>query len=159
MGGSKRTRRQKRALSERQAYWLACGAVLLVVTGVVGLALYLVFGGPSEPVRVAERFLSRLAEGRANDAYDDAAQSLRRRKTPDMLRLELRHLGLVSYARSSWPMVSVGDDEATLEGDVTTRTGEVVALVVTLVREEERWRVLAVSPAAVESGGEQPDEP
>ena len=159
MGGSKRTRRQKRALSERQAYWLACGAALLIVAGVVGLALYLVFGGPSEPVRVAERFLSRLAEGRANDAYDDAAQSLRRRKTPDMLRLELRHLGLVSYARSSWPMVNVGNDKATLEGDVTTRTGEVVALVVTLVREEERWRVLAVSPAATDSGGEQPDEP
>ena len=56
-------------------------------------------------------------------------------------------------------MVNVGNDKATLEGDVTTRTGEVVALVVTLVREEERWRVLAVSPAAVESGGEQPDEP
>jgi hypothetical protein len=67
-----------------------------------------------------------------------------------MLRLEMRRLGLESYGRSSWDDVNIADEEATLEGSVTTREGHVIALLVTLVREEDQWRVLSVGLAPSE---------
>jgi hypothetical protein len=67
-----------------------------------------------------------------------------------MLRLEMRRLGLESYGGSSWDDVTIADEEATLEGSVTTREGHVIALLVTLVREEDQWRVLSVGLAPSE---------
>jgi hypothetical protein len=123
---------------------LGCGLGLLVVVCLVGLGFYLRSTRPPDPVRVTERFLAHLTEGRGSEAFADAAAGLRRRRTADMLRLEMRRLGLESYGGSSWDDVNIADEEATLEGSVTTREGHVIALLVTLVREEDQWRVLSV---------------
>ncbi len=123
---------------------LGCGLGLLAIACLLVLGFFLRSARPPDPVRVTERFLAHLAEGRGSEAFADAAIALRRRRTAEMLRLEMRRLGLDSYRGSSWDDVTIADEEATLEGSVTTREGNVITLLVTLVREEEQWRILSV---------------
>jgi hypothetical protein len=134
---------------------LGCGLLLLVLAALGGFGFYISFIRPASPDQVAARFLSHIADGRGDAAYADAARDLRSRKTPDMLRLEFRTLGINSYGTSAWSEPHIAGREATLEGTVTTRAGQVIPLVITLVREEEQWRVLSVAAAPEEPEGEE----
>jgi hypothetical protein len=135
------------ASDSQRNFRLAFGLALAAFAGLFSLGLFLRATRPADPAQVTERFLAHLADGSGREAFTDAAAALRRARTAEMLRLELRRLGLVSYARSSWPDVTIDDHEATVEGSVTTREGAVVALLVTLVREEDQWRVASVTAA------------
>ena len=123
------------------------GCVLMVLLGVAftGLAIYVKAARSADPVTTADRFLALLAHGQTEEAYADAAPGLSAHKTAGMLTLEARSLGLTSYADSSWDEVRVDGGEATLEGAVTTRRGDVILVALKLVRLENQWRVASVT--------------
>jgi hypothetical protein len=123
----------------------------------MGLAIYIRVARSGGPVVTADRFLALLARGKGDEAYADAAPGLRARKPAGMLTLEARHLGFTSYAGASWDEIDVTGNEATLEGSVTTRSGDVIPLAIKLVQLENQWRVLSVTlspPERDEPGGE-----
>ena len=131
----------------RQAGRLGCGLLLLLCFVVAGAILYQKYSQTAGPEEEANSFLRLLAEGKEQSAYADAARSLRTRKTPGMLALEAQSLGIKNYASSSWRAVHQDGREATLEGAVTTRSKEVIPLVVKLVH-EDRWRVQSIAPGS-----------
>ena len=136
---------------------LGCG-LALVAGAVLGMvALYVGVTRPPSPVATAERFLRLVARGKAEEAYAEVAPALQARTTAGMLTLEARLKGLTSYAYASWDEIDVTDDEATLDGAVTTGSGDVIAVVVKLVQLDKRWRVLSVTLSPPE-GAEPKDE-
>jgi hypothetical protein len=124
---------------------LGLGLVLVAALALGVLALYLGLTRPPSPMATAERFLQLVARGRAEEAYAEMAPALSKRTTAGILTLEARRKGLTSYANASWDEIDVKGDEATLEGSVTTRSGNVIDVVMQLVRLENRWRVSAVT--------------
>jgi hypothetical protein len=128
---------------------------LLLWCGLVGLIVYLVRNRTPGPVEVAETFLALLGEGKADRAYKHTAPAMRAHTTAGMLTLRARQLGLNGYSHCTWEDVHIEDDQATLEGQVTTKNGAVIAVVVKLVRQDDQWRVLSI---AADDGATSPDD-
>lgn len=142
-------------MDERHVSRLGCGLLLLICFVVSGAIVYQLRSRTAGPEEEANSFLRLLSEGKADKAYADAARSLRRHKTAGMLTIDAQIWGLSSYAHSSWERIQVEDRKATLKGSVTTKSGEVIPLVLNLVREEDRWCVESIAPntPAVDEAG------
>jgi hypothetical protein len=141
-------------VSHQTGRLLVCGAVVLCCAGVPALIYGLAFGLSGGPVSTTRTFLALLGKGKNHDAYALGSSAFRSQRTPGMLGMEAKKLGLNSYSSSSWPEVRVEADRATLEGTVTTKDGEAVPLVVVLVREKDGWRVLSVAARPEAESGE-----
>jgi hypothetical protein len=129
---------------------LACG---LLVGGITYL-VYSIFAWTYPPVEATDKFLALLGQGQLHDAYLSTAAGWQGRQDEKAFTAEVRALGLTDYASSSWSSRNIVNQQATVEGTVTTRKGAVLPLTVKLVQEQGAWKVLALE-SAVGVGGKQ----
>ncbi|MEX1258037.1 MAG: hypothetical protein WEG36_10495 [Gemmatimonadota bacterium] len=123
---------------------------ILKVVGIVAVAFAalgagifaLVFALTGGAVDASEEFLAPIGEERFEEAYSSAAVALR--SQPDLLRFEevVRTIGLTGYQSVSWSYREIANNQASLEGSVTTVDGGTIPLSMRLVNEEGEWRVL-----------------
>jgi hypothetical protein len=140
--------------------WLILGGVLLVfglcagvvVVGAIGIFGW-VFAATAEAAEAADKFHALVAQDKMAEAYNSSAAALRARQTQDAFAADVKRLGLTDYASSSWPVRNIVNDEARLEGTITTKSGGSIPLKVTLVKEGGTWRVLSLTGTAAGAGG------
>ena len=148
----------------RDMYRAGCGLGVLLCGGLATLVVYLGLTRNPGPVEVADDFLRLLARGKTDRAFAYAAPAMRAHWTSSMFMLRAQEMGLDSYASSSWDEVHVTDNDARLQGNITTKGGDVIPLVIKLVRHKERWCILSIgSPPpsendGAEEGGATPDD-
>ena len=118
---------------------VAGGAVLAAV--IVG-SVFWVTGGA---VDAGERFLALLAEDQIKEAYDSTAAGFRTQQSESAFAAAVREIGLTRYRSASWLNRQVQNNQATLEGSVTTSEGGTIPLTMTLVSEGDEWKVLGLT--------------
>jgi hypothetical protein len=57
-------------------------------------------------------------------------------------------LGLTEYQSATWTKFNITNDQGTVEGTMTTKTGGTIPLKVTLIKESGTWRVSGVTSTA-----------
>jgi hypothetical protein len=137
------------------ALWVLLGLWATFVTLVVGalalfalwLALTIMPRGVSRQVETTSTsFLALLGEGKTQQAYQSAASTLQTRENEAAFTARMRRMGLTDYASVSWQHRRMqGRNRGYLEGNVTTRKGRVIRVVMILFEEGGAWKVESVS--------------
>lgn len=121
----------------------------LVLFGFAAVAAMMVFALASRgerPAQVANAFFAAAARGDGAGAHALAARPWRERSDGARLLGEVRELGLTGAATSDWAVRRMTEDDATLEGQVTTPRGSETAVRLRLDKEDGNWRILAIEP-------------
>jgi hypothetical protein len=136
---------------------LVLGLVLILAcAGLIGGVFWLTKG----PAEAADRFIALLGEGKTKEAYASAATLLRNQQTEADFAAAVKQMGLLDAASSSWPTRSIVNNEAKLEGTVTTKGGGTIPVKARLVKEGEEWRILELTvPQAQVKVGDQTKPP
>lgn len=135
----------------KKGWLIGCGVVggvVLVCGGIIGAVVWLVwliFALTGPAVEAGDQFLTLLGEGRTTVAYNAAASGLRAKQTEEEFTTEMKKLQLTEYASSSWNNREIVNDQATLKGTVTTKTGGTVPLTIKLVKEDGTWKVHSIN--------------
>lgn len=124
---------------------LIIGLLGVVCLGGCGLLFSWLFSMTSDAVQAADQFLSLLAEGKVNDAYNSTASRLRAEETAEAFADSVRQVGLTDYASSSWHSRDLHNEVVTLKGTITTRTGGTLPVTIVLIKESGGWRVQSVT--------------
>src|SRR5690242_8427502 len=122
----------------RNQILLVVGLVVGVVgvcAGGVALLFFWVFSVTGQAADGADRFLALVAQGKVAEAYNSAAAGLRARQSQEAFAARVKEMGLTEWVSSSWNSRNVVNDQATVEGSVTTRGGGTIPLKITLVHE------------------------
>lgn len=122
------------------------GLFLIVGVVCVGLCGGLAYFGYSVAKGVfqgADDFLALVGQGQFEQAYQEAAAGLRNAESLESFTEGMKKMGLDGYTSSNWSGFQVENNRAVIEGTVTTKTGS-IPLKVTLVNENDKWRVLRI---------------
>ena len=107
------------------------------------------------PEQAARHFFDLIAQGRAAEAFASATFGFRSPQSDSFFQVTLREMGLDSVASASFapPDYSADRRLAKVATEFKTKSGQAVRLIVALLREEGRWKVLSLkSPRDPASG-------
>ena len=110
-------------------------------------------GKKPDPAATATRFFELIGSGKAQEAYDSATFGFQAQQTSKVFQQAARELGLMEFASARWDGTDLDGRTAKVRGEVTTKNGKTIPLVVTLNEEGGRWRVFSMkSPRDVTTG-------
>lgn len=116
----------------------------LVCCGGFGLMIYWAVAVTGEAVTATDNFLALLRDGKTAEAYRSTAAALQNQQSEAEFTATVKRLGLTDYASASWLNRKVENNEATLDGTVTTSKGTTIPLTVKLAKESGVWKVLSL---------------
>jgi hypothetical protein len=119
--------------------------ITLAVFSVVGIVVWVTaFGVTSGLVKVSESFFSALAEGEYETAYQHLSAEFHDNMSAAELRAFAQESALAGYADVAWGSRSIYGDEGYLEGEVETSTGEYIPVGLTLLKENDSWKIYQI---------------
>jgi hypothetical protein len=122
---------------------IGCGVVTaLAVCG--GAICCLPHHHPRRGSYPTDKLLALVAEGKITEAYKSTAFVSQAQQSEAEFAELMKRSGLTEYKSSLWLNRKIENNQATLEGTVTTRTGTTIPLVVKLVKEGNDWKVLSI---------------
>src|SRR5262245_57548859 len=124
------------------------GTLGLLCCGGFAAIFYTAFALTGPAVTATDDLLALLRDGKTTEAYRSTAKSLQSQQSEAEFTQAVQRLGVTDYASSSWLSRNIENNEATLEGTVTTRGGRSIPLTVKLVKEDGGWKVLSLKGAA-----------
>ena len=139
---------------------IGCGVIaigFLACAGLFGGLAWFGFGMYKETTAAADSFLGKIGADDIKGAYDSSSSTMRQEQTLEQFTANVKALGLTEYQSAKWTSFNVVNDQGTIEGTMTTKTGGAVPLKITLIKENGTWRVSGVSStskAGVELGGD-----
>ena len=92
--------------------------------------------------KAADQFFSLIQQQKTGEAYQRTAQAFRSSTTLDQFKSFVEQAGLSQYKSSSWNSRSIENDQGTLEGSITSTSGETLPLKIYLVKENNEWKIL-----------------
>jgi len=142
------------------AIGIGCSVFLLIglaCAGLFGGLAWFGFGMYKETTKAADSFLAQVGSGDVKGAYDSSSATLRQQQTLEQFTSSVKSLGLTEYQSASWTSFNIVNDQGTVEGTMTTKTGGPIPLKVTMIKESGTWRVSGVTSTA--TGVNVPAEP
>ena len=110
-------------------------------------------GRKSDPVTAAQNFFELLGSGRTAEAYENSAFGFKAHRSLRIFEQTSREMGLTEFASATWEQPEIKNQTAKLRGELVTKNGGKMPIVVTLNEESGQWRVFALrSPRSVETG-------
>jgi transcription antitermination factor NusG len=105
-----------------------------------------------DPASAATAFLEMVGNGKASEAYDTAAFGFQAQQTKRAFEQTARQTGISDYASVVWEPAE-GDEKVTkLKGEITTKSGAKIPMLVTMNRESGQWRVFSLRSPRGASG-------
>lgn len=141
---------------------IGCGVVTALVAvcgGAVVLLVYVVFAVTGEAVTATDNLLALIAAGKTAEAYRSTASALQAQQSEAQFAESMKRLGLTEHQSALWTNRQIKNNQATLEGSVTTRTGSTIPLTVQLVKEGDAWKVLSIQGPQVGAAVQAPPIP
>lgn len=119
--------------------WVAIGlgGVMTVAGGIIALAFALTAGVAS----AADEFLSRVGQGRYEEAYRSTAPQFQAQTSLETFRATMQRFSVDKYRSASWSSREINNGRAQVEGTIKTRDGGSVIATVTLVKVGDAWKV------------------
>jgi hypothetical protein len=119
--------------------------LVLAVVAVIAIAVVMYLTG--DMVDAADQFFTRVQEGDLALAYVYLSHEFRATTSIDELGSFLEGSRLAHYEGATWSSRSYENNQGRLEGTVETKGGGKIPVSVTLVKEEDVWRILSIQKA------------
>ena len=133
------------------AIGIGCGVVALLGLGCLGLfggLAWMGIGMYKDTTGAADSFLARIGSGDIPGAYQSGSSALKQQQTLEQFTASVKALGLTEYQSATWSGFNIVNDQATIDGSMTTKKGGSVVLKVTMAKEDGTWRVSGVTAPA-----------
>ena len=118
--------------------------ILLGLIVVIIIAVSAVFYFTADMVTSAESFFAAVQQGEIDEAYDDLSEDFKSSTSKADLQQFLDGHGLNRFKEASWGSRSVKSGRGTLVGSITTDSGGVVPITVSLVKEQGSWKIYSI---------------
>ncbi|MFH1501438.1 MAG: hypothetical protein ABIG03_00180 [Candidatus Eisenbacteria bacterium] len=126
--------------------------ITFAVSGVLGLVLFAVgFGLTAGLVSVADDFFGALSHGDYDSAYAYLSSEFHGNTSIAELRTFAQESALAEYSAATWWQRTVDGDCGYLDGEVETRNGTYVPVTLTLLKEDDVWRIYQIDWGEEES--------
>lgn len=128
--------------------------VLAATVARVFLAIALLLGTAcswkkSDPAEAAESFFALLSKGQTREAYDRATFAFQTQQSFANFEATVRDLELGGAVPPAWKWRVKKSDEASLDGEITTKGGKKISIAVTLIPESREWKIYALHTQGV----------
>jgi hypothetical protein len=106
-----------------------------------------------DPLTSAQIFLQQVAANQTDAAYQSAAFGFQAQHNAAGFAKAAQEMGLVGSAKAEWEQPEQDGRNATVKVNVTTRTGQTVPLIISLLDESSAWRVFSLrTPPSAQTG-------
>lgn len=123
--------------------------IVLGLVIVIAIAVGAVFYFTSDMVSVAEDFFSAVKSGEMPRAYSYLSEDFKANTSEKALAAFLSKNGLTGFKKASWGERSISGSRGQLTGSITTESGGVVPIKMSLVKGETGWKIYSIEkPAA-----------
>ncbi len=107
----------------------------------------------NDPAEAATAFFQQIGNGQLEEAYDSAAFGFKAQQNTKLFAQTAKEMALTEFASASWSAPEIEDRTAKVTGEVTTKNGAKIPLVLTLSDESDAWRIFSIKkPRDVETG-------
>jgi len=124
--------------------------IFIVVLVIVGLIVALIMGislMTSATTKTADGFFLAVQENDWDAANSFLAEDFKAATSREELMSFLENSALLNYKSANWSSRSVSGKTGELEGSVETKDGGRVPVTMTLVKEEDGWKILSIQKA------------
>lgn len=148
-------------MNKGAAVGIGIGCVVLLLIGLVCAGLFgglawLGFDMYKDTTGAADAFLGKLGGGDIAGAYQSGATALQQQQTLEEFTAQAKALGLTEYQSAAWTGFNIVNDQGTVDGTMTTKTGGSVPIKVSLIKEGGTWKVSGVTSPVAGVGAAQP---
>jgi hypothetical protein len=106
-----------------------------------------------DPLTSAQIFMQQISNGQAQEAYQSSTFGFQAQRTAAVFEKAAQDMGLVGYASAQWQTLERDGRTAKVPVVITTRTGQQLPIIVTLLDESGAWRVFSLkSPPSEQTG-------
>ena len=123
---------------------LIIGLLVALFVGFIAIVLTLVFGLTSGLTTTADSFFEAVREEDMQRARGHLSQAFRANTSEQQLQAFLASSNLTDVRSTRWTHRSIENREGELRGSATGGDGGVVPLTITLVKEEDSWKIYAI---------------
>lgn len=95
----------------------------------------------ASPEEEAQQFLDLVAKGETRRAYEAASFGFRTGQTLSNFEGAVKELGLTNYAGVTWASLQRSNDGATLEGEMSGKSGVKLPVRVVMIEQDGRWKL------------------
>lgn len=138
---------------------LIVGLLVALFIGFIAVVLTLVFGLTSGLTSTADSFFEAVREDDMQRARGHLSQAFQASTSEQELQAFLASSGLTDVRSTRWTHRSIENQEGELRGSVTGSDGGVVPLTVTLVKENDSWKIYAMQRPSAGSQGAGYNQP
>lgn len=117
---------------------------IAVTTVLAAVMLAVGFGLTSGIVSAADDFFVALGEGDYDSAYACLSSEFHGNTSVADLRTFAQESALAEYSDATWWQRTVEGDSGYLDGEVETRNGIYVPVTLTLLKEDDVWRIYQI---------------
>ncbi|HUG90435.1 MAG TPA: hypothetical protein VML55_06360 [Planctomycetaceae bacterium] len=132
-------------MNVKKALLIGCPLTALAGVAVIAGIVFLVFSLTRGATEAADRFLALVGEAKHHEAWLSTAGAVRAQQDEAEFVRTIERLGLDEAASASWSSRRIVNDEATLEGSVTTNSGGAIPVTIKLLKEQGEWKVLSIT--------------
>lgn len=97
-----------------------------------------------DPLTAVQVFVQQVAQGQTDAAYQSAAFGFQAQRNAGDFAKAAQDMGLVGSVKADWQEPELDGRNATVKLTVTTRAGQAVPLVISLLDEGGAWRVFSL---------------
>jgi hypothetical protein len=126
---------------------LVGAGVLIPVAGCCGALFYMgyfIFDEKGKADFAANAFLSKIASGDLQGAYDSGDPELRSAQTFEEFSFSCKSMDLQNYESANWNKFDLNNDLATINGSITFKSGVAIAHTVTLRKVGNGYQVIGI---------------
>ncbi|SIO09020.1 hypothetical protein SAMN02745824_2910 [Parasphingorhabdus marina DSM 22363] len=128
--------------------------VVLGGVAFLGLLFGLVFWITGGAADASDEFFAKVQNGEMDQAYELLTEDFQAGTSKEQLERFLSSSALDHVTETSWSSRSIENNVATLKGTVTTDTGGVIPLTVTLVNSDAGWKIQGIEKGQSGISGE-----
>ncbi len=129
----------------KKALLIGCPIAFVLGVGAIVGFVYLILWATSGATDATDQFLALVAAGKYTEAYESTASTLQDQQDEETFTKAVQYYGLDDYASASWPSRSVNNNQAALEGTISTKSGGSIPVKVQLLKEGGEWKVLSIN--------------
>ena len=106
-----------------------------------------------DPATTVTRFFEQIGKGEVSKAYESTTFAFQAQQNRGGFEQAAKEMGLTEFTSATWEPPAVAEGSAKVRGEVVTKIGKTIPLVITLNEEGGQWRIFSMkSPRDVKTG-------
>jgi len=117
------------------------GGFVAFIVLMIGLVMY----GTSGMTEAVDEFFIHVKTKHYNDAYDLLSDDFKKSVSQEKFKTFLIQNSLTEYKDSNWDSRSFENNMGTLEGTITTKSGDTIPLTIQFIKNQDVWKIFSIT--------------